>query len=226
MTPAPRKPPAKAASRRQPKSQRAPPSDHGAADLDRSLTSAQVMDRNGYPYLIHPLLDGVPRASADLLAAWVGWAVQQKEVLSRATLILAPEAMGLPLAAGLSLATGIPYGVIRKRRYDLPGEEVAFAETGYGEAALHINDAWPDDRVVIVDDVLSTGGTLNGILATLRTMGVTVGGALLFVDKGTRREALEQQYAVPILAMRTITIQGGKVRIAAGRKRTKAAPAG
>ena len=180
--------------------------------LDATLTEAEVMDRGGYAYIVHPLMDGVPRCDPALLSAFLGWALRQ-DVLRHATLLAAPEAMGLPLVAALSLATGIPYVVIRKRRYDLPGEEVAYCETGYGENCLHVNDCWPDDRIVIVDDVISTGNTLDAILATLRSMGVPVEGALVFLDKGDKRTTMSRRHKVPIRAMRTVKVEESKVRI-------------
>lgn len=171
------------------------------------------MDRNGYSYLIHPLMDGVPRVEPALLQAWVDWAVAQKALWGKATLILAPEAMGLPLAAPLSLAAGIPYIVVRKRKYDLPGETRAQGKTGYGESGFFVNDVRPDDKVLIVDDVLSTGGTLDALLAALTTIGANVVGALVFIDKGTARADLERKHGVPVRAMRTISVEGGKVHI-------------
>ncbi|MHB1261477.1 MAG: adenine phosphoribosyltransferase [Thermoplasmatota archaeon] len=181
--------------------------------VDRSLREAQVMDRNGYPYLIHPLMDGVPRVEPALLQAWTDWAAGQQDLLGETTLLLAPEAMGLPLVASLSLATGLPYVVVRKRKYGLPGEAVAHGRTGYGESGLHINDVGPQDRVLIVDDVLSTGGTLDALLATLKGLGATVVGVLVFIDKGTARAGLEKRHGVPIRAMRAIRIEGGRVHI-------------
>jgi adenine phosphoribosyltransferase len=151
------------------------------------------------------------------MQAWLAWATAQVDVLAGATLILAPEAMGLPLAVPLSLATGIPYAVIRKRKYGLPGEEVAYCETGYSESCLHINDARPDDRVVVVDDVVSTGNTLDGILGTLAAMRVPVQGALVFVDKGTRRAFLEERHRVPVRALRSVRIEKGKVVLLPGQ---------
>jgi len=183
------------------------------AAVDASLSEAEVMDRDGYAYVIHPLLDGVPRCDPALLRAFTRWARRQSDVLRGATLLAAPEAMGLPLVAALSAATGIPYVVIRKRRYDLPGEEVAYCETGYGENCLHVNDCWPDDKVVLVDDVVSTGNTLDAILATMAGMGVAVQGALVAVDKGTRRAALAKRHKVPIRAFRSIHVRDGQVRI-------------
>jgi adenine phosphoribosyltransferase len=186
--------------------------DRADAAIDTSLLEAEVMDRSGYPYLIHPLIDGVPRCEPLLMKAFVDWALRQ-DVVSKATLIVAPEAMGFPLASLLSVATGLPYVAIRKRRYDLPGEEVAYCETGYGENCLHINDAWPDDRVLVVDDVLSTGATLDGILTTFDSMGVPVVGAVVFLDKGNMRSNLARRHKVPIRAMRTIKIEDDRVKI-------------
>ena len=93
--------------------------------IDDSLEQAQVMYRNGYPYVVHPLTDGVPRCPPELLKAFIEWAKAQPEVES-APLLMAPEAMGLPLVAPLSMATGLPYTILRKRKYDLRGEEVAY----------------------------------------------------------------------------------------------------
>jgi adenine phosphoribosyltransferase len=180
--------------------------------IDHSLETAQIMDRKGYPYVIHPLTDGVPRCDPRLLQAWVAWASAQPEVKS-ATLLVAPEAMGLPLVAPLAIATGLPYVVIRKRKYDMPGEEVAYCETGYGEACLHINDVWPDDNVLIIDDVVSTGGTLGAILATLKNMAVPVAGALVFLDKGGKTRKLSADHNVPIRVMRRVVVDQGKVRV-------------
>jgi len=181
--------------------------------VDESLRDAKVIDRNGYPYLIHPLMDGVPRVEPALLQAWTDWAVAQQDLVGGATLLLAPEAMGLPLVAPLSLATGVPYVVVRKRQYGLPGEAVAHGKTGYGASGLHINDVRPGDKVLLVDDVLSTGGTLDALLTTLKSLGATVVGVLVFIDKGTARTRLEKRHGAAIRAMRAIAIENQKVRI-------------
>ena len=191
----------------------AKPSVTAVDPIDRSLQEAQVMDRKGYPYLVHPLIDGIPRVDPALLQAWLDWCLSQQDLLGQATVLLAPEAMGLPLAAPLSLATGKPYVVVRKRKYGLPGEQVAYCETGYGENCLHVNAVGPGDKVLLVDDVLSTGGTLSALLATLQSMEVPVVGALVFLDKGRVHSVLQERHDLPIRVMRTIRIQDMKVQI-------------
>jgi len=170
------------------------------------------MVRDGYPYIVHPLMDGVPRVDPRLLEAWTDWA-EATGLARDATLLVAPEAMALPLAAALALRTRVPYVVVRKRAYDLPGEETAVARTGYGGATLHLNDVAADDRVLVVDDVLSTGGTLGSVLEAIRRRGAGVLGALVFLDKGDAAAALRERFAVPVQAMRRVAVDGGRVRV-------------
>lgn len=185
---------------------------NGGSVFERSLQEATVMDRAGYPYIVHPLLDGVPRVDPALLREWSAWAAAQ-DALAGATVILAPEAMGLPLGAALSLATGLPYVVARKRPYGLAGERLATARTGYGEATLHVNDLGAGDAVAVVDDVMSTGRTLDALLGAVRATGARVVGVLVAVDKGTARQELSTRHRVRIRAWASVSVQGGQVRV-------------
>ncbi len=177
---------------------------------DDLLAAAEVTDRHGYPYIVHPLMDGVPRVQPDLLRQWTAWAKAQAP-LKDATLLLAPEAMALPLAAPLSLEAGLPYVVARKRVYNRPGEKVLAPKTGYGMSSLYVNDVRAGDKVLVVDDVLSTGSTLDGLLAAVRSCGATPVGALVFLDKGDARATLESKHKVPIAVMRSVAIEKGKL---------------
>lgn len=181
-------------------------------DLDESLRDALVVDRGGYPYVIHPLMDGVPRVDPRLLIRFAEWACDQ-DVLQGATVLLAPEAMAIPLAAALSLKTGIPYLVVRKRRYDLEGETMAYCETGYGQNRLYINGLRSGDRVLVVEDVISTGGTVDGILTTLGSMDVVVRGVLSFVDKGGQSQEIAARHGVPVRVMRRLRLGTGHVEV-------------
>ncbi len=182
-------------------------------DIDSSLRDALVVDRRGYPYIIHPLMDGVPRTEPSLLRDFADWVGEQPEIRD-ATVLLTPEAMGVPLAAAVALETDIPYLVIRKRKYELPGETIAYCETGYSQSALHINGLEPDDRIVIIDDVISTGGTLDGILAALAAKGHEVLAVFSFVDKGDKSEELAKRHKTKVKAMRKVTVSHAHVQVA------------
>ena len=91
--------------------------------LKESLLAAPIIWKGEYPYFIHPLTDGVPRAPSDLLAAARDLLLHRID-WENIDLILSIEAMGLPIASVLSVATGIPTVVARKRSYGLDFETV------------------------------------------------------------------------------------------------------
>jgi len=76
--------------------------------------------------------------------------------------VIGIEARGFILAAPVALALGIGFVPVRKAG-KLPGptHEVSYS-LEYGEATLQVHrDAFvPGDRVLVVDDVLATGGTV------------------------------------------------------------------
>ncbi len=161
--------------------------------LRESLRNAPVSWKGDYPYFIHPITDGVPRldplvlkAVTDLCEMAIEW--------EGVDLILGIEAMGLPLTAPLSIRTGIPLIIARKRSYGLEGEISIGQETGYSKGEMFLNDFKPGEKVVIVDDVLSTGGTLKAVLEGVRRTGAEVTHIIAVVEKGPGLVKLQAEY--------------------------------
>jgi adenine phosphoribosyltransferase len=185
--------------------------------LDRllnSLKSAPVINIAGYDYFIHPLTDGIPRVDPLLLSETVEALLQVGRF--DCDLILAPEAMGIPLAVALSLRLGIPFSVVRKRCYGLPGEVRLDQSTGYSKGCLYVNDIRAGDRVVIVDDVLSSGGTMRPLIRALRSVGAEVTEVLVVVEKGDRGGSLAQELGVTIRSLVKVEIREGRVAVVGG----------
>lgn len=149
--------------------------------LRKSFLESLVVERNGYPYFINPISDGIPLTDPALLDEVLNGLLR----ICRfdCDVILAPEAMGIPLAAGISMKTGIPYSVIRKRSYGIPGELEVVRDTGYSHDCVYINGVAEGDRVVIVDDTLSTGGTMRAITSMLISKGIDVTEVAVVFDK-------------------------------------------
>jgi len=149
--------------------------------LRASMHDAPIIDKDGYQYLVHPISNGVPMLDPALLREVV------VEVMQKADLevdkIVAPEAMGIHLATALSLQTDIPLVVIRKRPYGLEGEVALHKTTGYSSSEMYINDIEAGDRVVIVDDLLSTGGTLAAICDSLDEIGAEIADIMVVMRK-------------------------------------------
>ncbi|MFL2970312.1 MAG: hypoxanthine/guanine phosphoribosyltransferase [Candidatus Poseidoniaceae archaeon] len=161
--------------------------------LRTSLANAPVIWKGDYPYFIHPITDGVPRLDPEVLAA-VTELCQQAIEWSTIDLILGIEAMGLPLTAPLSIRTGVPLVVGRKRSYGLEGEVVIDQATGYSKQPMYLNDIAPGERIAIVDDVLSTGGTLRAVIEGVKATGATIAHILVVVEKGPGLKQLQADY--------------------------------
>ncbi|WP_442853040.1 adenine phosphoribosyltransferase [Arthrobacter sp. 35W] len=112
------------------------------------------------------------------------------------------EARGFLLAAAAAYATG--KGVITVRKAGkLP--RAVFTEKyalEYGEAALelHQGDVPPGSRVLILDDVLATGGTLAAARRLFERSGVTVAGVGVVLEL----EALDGREALPGTAIHSL----------------------
>ncbi|HEX9399171.1 MAG TPA: adenine phosphoribosyltransferase [Anaeromyxobacter sp.] len=79
--------------------------------------------------------------------------------------VIGIESRGFIFAAPLAYAIGAGFTIVRKPG-KLPWEVIREAYAlEYGEAALelHIDAVGPGDRVLVVDDVLATGGTADAV---------------------------------------------------------------
>ena len=179
--------------------------------LRASLKAAPVIWKGDYPYFIHPITDGVPRMDPAVLQAITELA-QQRVNWSDVDVLLGIEAMGLPLTAPLSMATGVPLVIARKRSYGLPGEVGIDQTTGYSKGAMYLNDLKPGERVAIVDDVLSTGGTLESVIEGVRRAGAAVTDIIAVVEKGAGLRRLQSVYPeVNIQSLVRLEMDGDKV---------------
>ncbi|MDR1954410.1 MAG: adenine phosphoribosyltransferase [Candidatus Methanoplasma sp.] len=179
--------------------------------LKASIMRSPVIDKNGYPYLIHPVTDGIPMMEPDVLEEIIDWMVSVCSF--DCDRIAAPESMGIPFAVPLSLRLRIPYTVIRKRSYGIEGEIKVSYKTGYSDSDVYINGLKKGDRVVIVDDMLSGGGTLSAIVGALRENGISVTDALVVFNKGSEIESVNKRLGMDIKRMFDISVVDGSITV-------------
>lgn len=179
--------------------------------LKDSLERSEIVRFGEYQYFVNPITDGIPAMDPQVL----------DEVLNRiydimdldVDYLVGAEAMAIPLIVPLSLMTGIPYNVVRKRKYGLPGEVSVRQTTGYSEKELYINGLKRGDRVIVLDDVVSTGGTLRAIVKALKGMGVDVRDIIVVVNKTDKLEELEKEIGQKVRTLVSVEVKDGKVRV-------------
>ena len=178
--------------------------------LRASLAECPVVKFGDYEYFVHPITDGIPPGDPKVLAEAVDGLARLGD-WPRCDTIVTAESMGFPLAAVLSMKTGKPYVFIRKRRYGLPGEVSLSQLTGYSKTDMFINYIRPGERVIFVDDVISTGGTLYAIVKALRSLRAEVVDALIVFEKTKEKARMEKDLGLKIKTLLRVEVRDGKL---------------
>jgi len=141
--------------------------------------------------------------------------------------LLVEEDKGALLGAAVALAIGLPLAVARWYPYQLPTGssqsppiEVEI-DSEYFSGRLFVNGIGRGDRVTVVDDTLSTGGTLDALLRAVRQAGAFVEEVLVVVEKAANggRDRILREHGVEVrsvlridvdpVAMRSYVVDGG-----------------
>jgi adenine phosphoribosyltransferase len=94
------------------------------------------------------------------------------------------EARGFILAAPVALSLGAGFVPVRKQGKLPAATYAASYELEYGEATIEVHqDAFgPGDRVLVIDDVLATGGTIEACTKLLDQCGATVAAIAVLIE--------------------------------------------
>lgn len=154
-----------------------------------------------------------------------GEAIAAQFADARPTRLLTAEVSGIIPAVMAGKALGnLPVVYARKHKPITMREPVfvdsAPSHTKGGEVLLMVSPEFldPDDRILIVDDFLATGRTLDALARIVAASGATLVGIATVVEKTFEkgREALAH-WQVPIVALATITdMSDGKIVVAEG----------
>ncbi|MER6163996.1 adenine phosphoribosyltransferase [Streptomyces violaceorubidus] len=126
-----------------------------------------------------------------------------------ATKVVGLEARGFILGAPVALRAGLGFIPVRKAG-KLPGATLSQSydlEYGSAEIEVHAEDLTAGDRVLVVDDVLATGGTAEASLELIRRAGAEVAGLAVLMELGFLggRARLEPALAgAPLKALLTV----------------------
>jgi adenine phosphoribosyltransferase len=98
--------------------------------------------------------------------------------------VVGVEARGFLLAAAVALQAGVGVVPVRKAG-KLPRERVAAdyaLEYGTATIEMHTDSLRPGQRVLLVDDVLATGGTLAASIALVEQLGAVVTAVSVVIE--------------------------------------------
>ena len=98
--------------------------------------------------------------------------------------IAAPEARGFVFGAPLAVRLGAGLVLMRKKG-KLPGKTCSMhyqLEYGTDEIHIHEDSIRPGQRVLVIDDLLATGGTVDGCCWLIESRGGTVAGVGFVIE--------------------------------------------
>src|SRR6266545_5567432 len=115
------------------------------------------------------------RAVDELVHPWAGMKIDK---------VAGIEARGFILGGAVAHQVSAGFVPIRKKG-KLPHKRVSIAyslEYGLDEMEMHEDAVAKGDRVILVDDLIATGGTAEGAVKLLRQMGAEVLAACFIID--------------------------------------------
>lgn len=98
--------------------------------------------------------------------------------------IAAVDARGFILGGAVAYETHTPFALVRKKG-KLPFKTISAdyaLEYGSATIEIHADACAPGDRVLIVDDLIATGGTLLAAAKLFRSLGGEVAGVAAVID--------------------------------------------
>ena len=115
------------------------------------------------------------RAVDELVNPWAG---------SKIDKVAGIEARGFILGGAVAHQVSAGFIPIRKKG-KLPHKRVSIAyslEYGLDEMEMHADAIHPGERVILVDDLIATGGTAEGAVKLMRQIGANVVAACFIID--------------------------------------------
>ena len=165
-----------------------------------------------YRYVLNPITENVPPPSPRVMSFIA-------DVIDSVTRddfdkVLVPESFGLPIAALVAERKGKPLAVIRKR--DLGAEPLATAEyfSGYEKGTYYIYGVNEGESVLLIDDAISTGGTMEAVIRELQSFSVDIADIAVSMSKETYggRKLIFEQFGYIIKAPVLVYVKESSVR--------------
>lgn len=181
--------------------------------LKEQLRKAEIIKKGDYRYILNAITEQEPALEPAILDDCANRLLERLNYKG-ATKILTAETMGVPISTVISLKTSLPLIIATKRKKGTFDEISVDYICGYENGALHINNIKKEERILIIDDLISTGGTILSLIEGVKKAGakiVDIGAIFNKVDYGGMRELQRKGFQPKVLL--DIKLKGDKVEV-------------
>ena len=135
-----------------------------------------------YKYIINPITDNIPPPDPEVLS-WIAEKIHENTP-NDIDKVLVPEALGIPIASLVAQLKNKPLAIVRKRFFGERGLlDIVEYSSGYEKGEYYIYGVEKGESVLIIDDAISTGGTLTAIINALRKNQVKIRDIFCVLEK-------------------------------------------
>jgi adenine/guanine phosphoribosyltransferase-like PRPP-binding protein len=161
--------------------------------LISSLDNKPLFSINNYKFILNPLTEQVPATTSDLLKAAANILIEHMNIKTYDK-ILTEEDKGGILVAAVSLISGLPFGMARWYPNNLANQISTIFSCEYlTKRTLYLCGIESGDRVCIIDDIISTGGTIIGMIKAVQKIGAEIIDVIVIGEK-IEYNGIEQVY--------------------------------
>jgi len=168
----------------------------------------------GKKFLVNPLTDQIPVTTPELLQGAAKEILQVGE-WEKADKIVGEEDRGAILVAAVSLASGLPLGMARWQPSGIQEQLWVDFECEYTEGRLYLNGVDKGDKVLIVDDMISTGGTMLALIQLVSMAQAEIVDVICLAEKveygGVER--VNKETGIEVKTIVKVSVAGPRSRV-------------
>jgi adenine/guanine phosphoribosyltransferase-like PRPP-binding protein len=151
--------------------------------LIESFNGQKIIRHSGKGYLLLPLTDHITATEPVILRQAVN-AICDAVDWNGINKVVSEEERGGFIAVSVALQRNLPFTLAKQYPIHLPGEVgVKFAMSYNDKMSLYLNGLGHTDKVILVDDIIDTGGTMIAMIKAIRKAGVVIKDVVALAEK-------------------------------------------
>jgi adenine phosphoribosyltransferase len=181
---------------------------------ERSTTTVTGAGGRSFEFFPTAITDNIPPLHPELSRAVCLMSRYHLERTSDATLGVGEEDRGAMIISDILLSHNLPRTLARWTPTGAPGEIQVPLANEYiqeGSVSIYLNGVRPSDRIILIDDLISTGGTLISLVKAIRRVGAEILEILTVGEKTENlgREKLANETGLSVKTILATRLESG-----------------
>ena len=154
--------------------------------LIKSYDNQTIYRENGNSYLVLPLTDHIGATNPTVLREAVNAICDVAKWFDKVEInkIVSEEEKGGFIAVAVALQRNLPFTLAKQNPVRLPGEiGIKFKMDYSDKMSLYLNGVNSGDKILIIEDIIATGGTMIAMIQAIRQAGAEIVDIVALAEK-------------------------------------------